>query len=258
MNMQTHSTVLIALSCVTLACVAVSVGAEDWPGDAERKAKMSGDELAWEKLLEQCLGSFYLPRYKEAKAKGRETAWDYVRDDPKLRRVLLIGDSISRGYTVPVRHALAGKVNVHRAPENCGPTANGLKKLDLWLGEGKWDLIHFNFGIHDRNTPPEAYTERLEQIIARLKQTGAKLVWATSTPIPPDAEQYAHGSSAKSNTIATPIMEKHGIAVNDLYSLIVPDLDKYQNPKDCHFNAAGYERLGAQVAETVLQVLAGN
>ena len=26
------------------------------------------------------------------------------------------------------------------------------KKIDIWLGEGKWDVIHFNFGIYDRAT----------------------------------------------------------------------------------------------------------
>src|SRR5688572_12316649 len=72
-----------------------------------------------------------------------------IKDDPKLPRVLLIGDSISMGYTVPVRRQLEGKANVHRIPENGGPTINGLKKLDAWLGDGKWDVIHFNWGLHD-------------------------------------------------------------------------------------------------------------
>ena len=57
-----------------------------------------------------------------------------MKDEPGLPRVLLIGDSVCRGYTLAVRKALAGKANVHRAPENCGPTANGIKKLDIWLG----------------------------------------------------------------------------------------------------------------------------
>ena len=109
-----------------------------------------------------------------------------MKDDSKLPRVLLIGDSISRGYTMATRTALAGKANIHRAPENCGPTSNGLKKLDVWLGDGKWDVIHFNFGIHDRATPPAQYEERLEKIVARLQKTGAKLVWASTTPIPKD------------------------------------------------------------------------
>ncbi len=157
----------------------------DKAADAKRKAAMSAEELAWETVLETNLGSYYLPGYKKDKLAGRETAWDYVKDDPKLPRVLLIGDSISRGYTLPVRHLLAGKVNVHRAPANCGPTASGLKLLPAWLGDGKWDLIHFNFGIHDRKTPEPVYAANLEKLVVELQKTGAKLIWARTTPAPP-------------------------------------------------------------------------
>ena len=80
--------------------------------------------------------------------------------------MLLIGDSVSRGYTQAVRKALVGTANVHRAPANCGPTATGVKRIDAWLasagGNESWDVIHFNFGIHDRNTPIADYTRRLE------------------------------------------------------------------------------------------------
>lgn len=55
-----------------------------------------------------------------------------VVDQPGLPRVLLIGDSISIGYTVVVRKILAGKANVHRIPENGADTANGLQKIDSW------------------------------------------------------------------------------------------------------------------------------
>src|SRR5258708_28446482 len=66
-----------------------------------------------------------------------------------LPRVLLIGDSISMGYTVPVRELLKGKANVHRIPTNGGPTTNGITNLKAWLGDSKWDVIHFNWGLHD-------------------------------------------------------------------------------------------------------------
>jgi hypothetical protein len=163
--------------------------AQDWDhvADEKRKAAMSPEELAWEKVLEENLGSFYLPIHKREKLQGKSNAWDFVKDDPKLPCVLLIGDSVSRAYTQGVRKSLEGKANVHRAPENCGPTKNGLKKLDIWLGDGKWDIIHFNFGIHDRATPPADYEKNLCEIVARLKKTNAKLIWATTTPIPQDA-----------------------------------------------------------------------
>src|SRR5262245_27701093 len=72
-----------------------------------------------------------------------------IEDKPGLPRVLLIGDSISIGYTLPARKALDGKANVHRISANAGTSAKTLKNLDKWLGNGKWDVIHINVGLHD-------------------------------------------------------------------------------------------------------------
>src|SRR5207245_1524244 len=115
-----------------------------------------------------------------------------VVDQPGLPRVLLIGDSISIGYTVTVRKELAGKANVYRIPENGADTVNGLKKIDVWLGDSHWDAIHFNWGLHDlkvtadgaRQVPIETYEKNLAALVTRLKKTGARLIWATTTPVP--------------------------------------------------------------------------
>jgi acyl-CoA thioesterase-1 len=114
-----------------------------------------------------------------------------------LPRVLLIGDSISMGYTLPVRELLRGKANVHRPPLNCRSTRQSVERIDEYLGAGRWDVIHFNCGIHDLTlldstgkaaseadggtvqVPLDEYRRNLEQIIARLKNTGATLIWAT-------------------------------------------------------------------------------
>src|SRR5690242_7520015 len=66
-----------------------------------------------------------------------------------LPRVLIIGDSISIGYTPYVKEMLAGEADVDRPAENCQGTKNGIGKIDQWLGDTKWDVIHFNFGLHD-------------------------------------------------------------------------------------------------------------
>ncbi|RFC47080.1 MAG: Lysophospholipase L1 [Verrucomicrobia bacterium] len=219
-------------------------------------AKLPPQRQAWEQVLQSQLGGFYLPLHKADKVAGRSNAWDFVEDDPALPRVLLIGDSVSRGYTQPVRKVLAGKVNVHRAPANCGPTASGLKHIDVWLGAGKWDLIHFNFGIHDRNTPIADYTARLEQLIVRLKQTGAKLVWASTTPIPdmPTTGQTAV-SIVDRNAAAAELMREHAIPIDDLFTDMTPRLKELQPPNDVHFTAAGYDFLGEQVAAFILHQL---
>jgi len=221
------------------------------------KAKLPADQQQWEILLEQNLGSFYLPIHKSEKVAGKSNAWDFVQDDPKLPRVLLIGDSISRGYTQDVRKSMSGKANVHRAPENCGPTANGVKKIDIWLGDGKWDVIHFNFGIHDRKTSAADYEARLETLITRMKQTGAKILFATTTPVPPDTKDGPEIVTQidEKNTIATRVMQKHGVGINDLHAFLAPQLEGIANPKDVHFNAKGYELMGQQVAKAIESVL---
>ena len=237
------------------AATAAKKSAQEAEIDAKYQAivaKLPPDEQAWEHTLQANLGSFYVPIHKRLRVQGRSSCWDYVQDDPQLPRVLLIGDSVSGGYTLPARRALAGKANVHKAPENCGPTANGLKKLDVWLGNGKWDVIHFNFGIHDRATPPADYEQRLEKIVIRLQKTGAKLIWASTTPIPRDeAKKQTPESIIERNAIAARVMQKHNIAVDDLFAFITPHLATAQNPNDVHFTAKGYELLGGQVAESI-------
>ena len=215
-------------------------------------AELTPARQAWERTLQSQLGDFYLPIHKREKVAGKSNAWDFVDDDPALPRVLLIGDSVSRGYTLAVRKALAGKANVHRAPANCGPTSSGLKNIDVWLGDGKWDLIHFNFGIHDRNTPIADYTQRLDQLIQRMQKTGATLVWASTTPIPDSpAKKQTAASIVERNKAAAELMRQHGVATNDLFNAVTPHLAEMQNPNDVHFNGKGYDFLGETVAIAV-------
>lgn len=215
-------------------------------------ATLTPAQQAWERTLQAELGSFYLPIHKREKVAGKSNAWDFVADDPALPRVLLIGDSVSRAYTQTVREQLAGIANVHRAPANCGPTATGLKKLDVWLGEGNWDLIHFNFGIHDRATPIADYSQRLEQLVTRMQKRCTKLAWASSTPIPdvPD-KKYTARSMIDRNAAAAAVMRKHGVLVDDLFTAITPKLAEFQIPKDVHFSGPGNEFLGQKVAEFI-------
>ncbi len=257
---------LIAMPCIAqppktagptnAAEAAAKKAAEDAEIDAKYQAlvaKLPPEQQAWERTLQENLGNFYLPIHKREKVRGTSNAWDFVSDDPKLPRVLLIGDSVSRGYTQAVRKELAGKVNVHRAPANCGPTASGLKNLDVWLGAGKWEAIHFNFGIHDRATAMDVYEKNLEELVARLNATGAKLVWASTTPIPPDTKDgdQAPAAIVEKNKIAARVMQKCGVVIDDLHAWILPDTAKFQNPKDVHFSGAGYERLAQRVARVI-------
>jgi acyl-CoA thioesterase-1 len=184
-----------------------------------------------------------------------------IEDQPGLPRVLLIGDSISIGYTAPTRDLLKGKANVHRIPTNGGPTKNGTANIEKWLGSGKWDVIHFNWGIHDlkimpdgkRQVEPEDYEKNLRALVARMKATGAKLIWATTTPIP-DGElnpSRKFGKVPEYNAIAERVMKESGVAIDDLNAAITPHLAELQNPKDVHYKPEGSAFLAKQVAASI-------
>jgi len=184
-----------------------------------------------------------------------------VQDAAGLPRVLLIGDSISMGYTLPVRKLLEGKANVHRIPQNGGPTRNGVANIEKWLGNGKWAVIHFNFGIHDlkfmpdgkRQVEPADYEKNLRALVARMKATGAKLIWATTTPIP-DGEltpPRKFGDVKEYNDIARKVMGESGVKIDDLNSHVAPRIAELQNPHDVHYKPAGYEYLAQKVAAEI-------
>lgn len=196
---------------------------------------------------------------------GNKAAVKPIEDVPGLPRVLLIGDSISIGYTLQVRQKLKGKANVHRIPVNGGATEVGLANMAKWLGEGKWDVIHFNFGLHDakymsestQRATREVYIEHLRRLIAQMKATGAKLIFATTTPTP---EELSRGtrkfdSIPARNELAVKLMQESGVAVDDLYAVVLPVMTKIQRPKDVHFTPEGYEILSKAVAESIAKQL---
>jgi len=204
------------------------------------------------------------PRDKPAKKAGKDPAFAPVKDDPRLPRVLLIGDSISIGYTAAVRELLAGKANVHRAPTNCGPTTKGLAELQQWLGEQPWDVIHFNWGLHDlrliegkHQVPLEAYEKNLRELVGRLKKTNATLIWCTTTPVPPGvAPTFRKSEDVPAyNAAARRVMEENGIEIDDLYSFALPRLGEIQLPANVHFTAEGSRVLAKQVAASIAKAL---
>ncbi len=199
-----------------------------------------------------------------------------VEDIKGLPRVLLIGDSISIGYTVPAREALRGKANVHRPLTNCGPTTRGLEGLSQWLGDTDWDIIHFNWGLHDlkylgpdggnlanpkdsknhQQVPPREYEKNLRQLVSQLEKTNATLIWRNTTPVPDGSKGRVEGDAATYNEIAERIMAEHGIEIHDMYSEVKPHMETLMLPNgNVHFTKEGSEKLGNDVADVITKAL---
>lgn len=205
----------------------------------------------------------------------------YAKTNNALPKVLILGDSISIGYFPYVKEYLKGKADVTRPfksdgkPENCQGTTNGIANIDRWIGDTKWDVIHFNFGLHDlkhvhpetgknsneledpRQAEPKQYKKNLKYITKVLKATHAKLVYAATTPYPENVggPLRAYGDAEKYNKIASKIMKKNKVPINDLYGYVLPRISQLQRPNNVHFTDEGSKELGEQVSKIIIGYL---
>jgi acyl-CoA thioesterase-1 len=201
-----------------------------------------------------------------------------VQDDPSLPRALVIGDSISEHFHPHLAAALRGKVNIHRIPVNAWRSTFGVAQIHRWLGPywikgHHWDAIQFNYGLHDlRGTrwiaggsrhvwtdkprvPLWQYRKNLEYIISQLKRTGARLIWATITPVTYDSRGRKKGDEAAYNKVALKIMKKHGIQINGLWQACQGNFPGKWGNDPIHPGGEGPEVLGRLTARSILKTL---
>ena len=195
----------------------------------------------------------------------------------KLPKVLLIGDSISMGYYPFVKDSFFGKAEVLRPMKsngdmyNCQGTTNGVLGIADWIADIEWDVIHFNFGLHDikhidwitkknsnsqedpHQASPKQYGKNLKFIVKKLKKTEAKLIFATTTPYPNTVRKPLRkpGMSKIYNEVALKIMAKNNIQVNDLYNYVLPKMEKLQRPNNVHFSLYGSQKLAEKVVTSI-------
>ena len=194
---------------------------------------------------------------------------------PGLPRVLIIGDSISIGYTPFVKELFKDRANIVHAPGNNESTVRGLERLDAWLGSNRWDVIHFNWGLHDLKyidaqikmttvaagkqwVPVTDYEKNLHELVQRLKKTGARLIWCSTTPIPEGVVGRVPGDETRYNAAALKIMQAEGVQVDDLNAFVGTPQNRAAmggRPKDVHYSDAGSKALAGIVAQAIEQAL---
>lgn len=196
----------------------------------------------------------------------------FIQDKPNI---LIIGDSISIGYTPFVKEKLMKKANVFHNPGNAEHTGTGLKKIEEWIGDKKWDVVQFNWGLWDLcyrhpdskvqgnrdkkngkiTFTVDEYASNLDSLVTRLQTlTQAKLIFVTTTYVPDNEAGRFQEDAMRYNEAAKKIMRKHSVIVNDLYEPSVSIHQQYgKGSDDVHYTVQGYKKLGELVADFLTQ-----
>ena len=176
----------------------------------------------------------------------------------KVKNVLIIGDSISIGYTPFIQKALAPDINVEHNPGNGGSTVRGVENIEKWIGDKEWDVILFNFGLHDLvhkdslnnydvngkvSVTLEEYRKNLNLITAKLKETTATLIFVNTTVVPENSAGRKTEDPAKYNAVASEVMKENGIEVVDLYAASLLIHPQNSKPGNVHYTETGYQLL---------------
>ncbi len=186
------------------------------------------------------------------------------------KNVLIIGDSISIGYTPFIQKALTG-VNVEHNEGNGGSTNRGVQSIEKWLGNREWNVIMFNFGLHDLvykdslnkydavngkvSVSLEDYRTNLQTIVDKLKETTARLVFITTTTVPENSTGRKVESPAQYNKVAKEVMKKNGIEVLDLYETSLAVHPPNSKPGNVHYTESGYELLSEPIIAKIKSLL---
>lgn len=252
---------------------------------AERYKALGGDMTV---TVFEGQGHNYWTGFFEDKAMA-EFILKHAKKTASLPEVLIFGDSISGGYSKSLIKALDGKAKVIKlgavatyrikkeAFWHSSGTAKALdfgsakacvadfERFERHLSETKYDVIHFNFGLNDIfrgrkgawHNPIEQYEKDLAQIVALLKTHGARIIWASTTPIPDNDETRPKGDDLIYNAAAEKVMRKNNIPINDLHSVVMnwDGYDEWRKGNDVHFSSAVYAKLAEQIAKVISEQL---
>jgi hypothetical protein len=189
--------------------------------------------------------------------------WISHANETNLPRVLLIGDSIVRDYYPEVEKHLAGKAFVARLSTSrfvADPVL--LKEIELVLGETKFDVIHFNNGMHGWQHSEAEYRKAFPKFFKtiRARAPQAKLIWATTTPLRDGKgvtydtkAEYSDERIASRNAIAAEIVATQKIPTDDLNSAMRDHPELHSD--NVHFNNQGIQIQAAQVSAEIEKLL---
>lgn len=194
-----------------------------------------------------------------------------------MKKVLLLGDSIRMGYDEYVKEILKDKCEVFYDDQDNGRFA----AYTLWQANqffrnyGRFDVVHWNNGYWDMNVeapmmeamhPIDEYVHFLKRIITQIRNNGAEIIFATTTPVMENGSSldntgtgieisYNNDWVKKYNDAAKNLAAQENITVNDLYTLMLKDKNYYKCEDRLHLTEEGYRICAEQAAILILEKL---
>lgn len=209
-----------------------------------------------------------------------------------MKHVLLIGDSIRLGYQARVQELLGDKVQIHAPAENCRYTKFALWGMFSWmegeLGNPHLDAAHWGTGCWDLHrvtadglifTPVEEYALYQRRMVIQMRSYTPNICFANILPggagldesakinalINTDAEfpkmlitaprDEWNADVVRYNAAAEAVMKEMGVPVNDMYTAINADVEKYISDDGIHPTPEGYDLLAHMVVDRILEMI---
>ena len=135
------------------------------------------------------------------------------------------------------------------------------KQIALILRNYKFDVIHFNNGLHGKGYSEQEYARYFPQYVKTLQANdrGAKLIWTSSTPVRQgkDMAEFAPFTRrvVARNKIAAAYVRKAGIPIDDLYAAVLHHPEYYLGVDGTHPNAKSRAAEARDVAASILKAL---
>ncbi len=179
-----------------------------------------------------------------------------------LPQVLLLGDSITQAYYKDVAADLKGKAYVGYFTSSLSVGDPMLpKQIALILRNYRFDVIHFNNGLHGKGYTEKEYARYFPQYVRTIQDNanGAKLIWTTSTPVRrgKDMSEFAPWTRRviARNKIADAYVRKERIPIDDLYAAVLHHPEYYLGVDGTHPNQEGRAAEARDVTASILKVL---
>ena len=177
-------------------------------------------------------------------------------------KVTLLGDSIRLiGYGTKVPELLGDEFEVFQPAENCRFSKYTLRGMWDWKEKMEGSrIVHWNNGLWDTCdlfgdgafSSEEDYVTTMLRVAKILLARHDKVIFATTTVVRGADAHNKNNRIARYNEILVPKLKELGIIINDLYSTVAADIEKYIRSDDnIHLTDEGIDVCAKQVADII-------